>query len=107
MELKKDMKKHMMILGAEIISSNEGNPDDSIMKLTLIPITTVRKVTTIEQIMDGGTVEDMIDTAVQHQKGQLKDVCYIGLGEWRDQKYKIGRHITLEILPDDTTGGIK
>lgn len=95
----------MMIIGCEIISSNEKNPDESIFKLTLLPLTTIKKVTRIESLM-GGAIEDIIGGMAEHQAGQLKDTMYITLGEWRDQSYKIARHVSLEILPDNTTGGV-
>ena len=101
------MKKHMMIVGCEIVSSNEKNTDESIFKITLMPLTTVRKVTSMKHILNLGSMEEMIDASLSHQNTQMKDSIYITLAEWRDKQYKIGRHVTIELLPDNTTGGIK
>lgn len=101
------MNKMMMIIGAEIKSSNENDPDASIIKLTLIPLTIVRKKTVLSKIMASDDVEEMLDVAKRHEETQLKDTVYITTKEWRERAYKIGRHVTLSLLPNNDTGGIK
>ena len=102
------MKKHMMIIGCEIVSSDESNPSNSLFKLTLMELKLVKmkqKMGVMGAIMKGADTEELVQT-VENLK-QRYDVMFITLGEWRDCGYKIGRHVTLELLPDDTTGGIK
>jgi len=98
----------MMIIGCEIVSSDESNPDNSIFKLTLMELKLVKikqKMGIMGSIMKGVDTEDLLN--IIEKLKQRHDVMFITLGEWRDKSYKIGRHVTLEILPDDTTGGIK
>jgi len=104
------VKKYMMILGAKIISTNEAEPDKTIMKLELLEMSPVRKTATMSKILKetmGGNLKAIYDNAQEWQNTQLLDVIYCTIGEWKDRGYKIGRHVTVEVLPDDTTGGIK
>lgn len=94
------MKQNMMIVGCNVKSTNEENPDLSIFELELQPLTTVKKVTAIEDIMSNGSFEGMIGAAMEYQQGQLRSSVYITLGEWRDKKYNIGSHVTFEMLPE-------
>lgn len=102
------MKKYMMIVGCEIVNSDEDNPDDSIFKLKLMELVLVKKhqiKSVMKIITGGGDPEELAKTIQQVQ--QRFDVVYTTLGEWRDKGYKIGKHVTMELLPDDTTGGMK
>ena len=94
----------MMIIGAKFVYSNDEKPDESIIELTLIPLTTVKAKTSLTSLVGGG-FEALMKSAQQMQQREHK--TYITTGEWREQGYKIGRHVTLEMLPDDTTGGVK
>lgn len=99
------MKQYMMIIGCEIIHSDEENPDLSLFKLTLQPLTNVKQEINIEDAQSGGLMG--LIGKVQTMSIKPTATIHITLGEWRDRGYKIGRHVTLELLPDDTTGGVK
>ena len=99
------MKQHMMIIGAKIISnSSEPGLQDGIMKLTLIPLTTVKiKQPGLLDMAKGGMEKLM----VQAQNLAPKETTiHITISEWIEKGYKINKHVTIELLPDDTTGGI-
>lgn len=98
----------MMIIGCEIVNSDEKNPDNSVFRLKLMELKLVKKnqiQSMMDTILGGGNAEDIAMTLSQVQ--QRFDTVFITLGEWRDRGYKIGKHVTLEMLPDETTGGIK
>jgi len=97
------MKQHMMIVGCKIISSNP-RPELTIFKLTLTELTTVKRKISIGDII-GGDLDEVIDDV--KSSAQKEHIVYISMKEWVDSRYKIGSHVTLEMLRDDTTGGIK
>lgn len=95
------MKQHMMIIGCEILHAST---EFTVFELTLVPLTTAKVKTGLLSLASGG-MEGLMNAAAKQQ--QQKTKIYIDQNEWKDRGYKIGRHVTLELLPDDTTGGIK
>ena len=101
------MKQHMMIIGAEIKQSGQPGKQDDLMELTLIPLTTVKKKQPSLMGMLGGSLdmETLMKQAQELQQQRTK--VYIYSKEWINNGYKIAKHVTLELLPDHATGGIK
>ena len=100
------MKINMMIIGAEI-KNNGKEPDarDGVMEVTMIPITIIKPKTPGLMDLIKGDMELIMKQAqglVQHHT-----IHYISIGEWLDNGYKIAKHVTLEMLPDNMTGGIQ
>lgn len=100
------MKQHMMIIGAKIVkSSTEPGKRDGIVELTCVPLTVVKEKTPgLLSIATGGLEELMKQT--QNMRQFETKVC-ISISQWIEQDLKIARHVTVELLPDDTTGGVK
>ena len=98
------MKQHMMIVGAEIIRSGTPEKHDGVIKVTVVPLTLVKKKAPGLMDMLHGNMEDVI----QQVQGtvQTKDCIHITSNEWLEHNYCLGKHITLEIYPDETTGGV-
>jgi len=97
-----------MIIGAEGITSDESNPDNSIMRLKLMELKLVKEkqlMTVMESVLSGEHPEELAESMMQVQ--QRFDIIYISLGFWRDNKLKIGKHMTIDLDIDNTTGGIK
>lgn len=96
------MKTYMMIIGAEIKSSGkEPGARDGVMEVTLVPLTVIKQKTPGFMDLMKGDMELIMKQAqglVQHHTKH-----FISVGEWIDQGYKIAKHATLEMLPDDMT----
>lgn len=99
------MKKYMIIIGMEIQAYNETGI--KIMKLTL------REQDNVKIKPDTNSIGGLINFGKQIAKGavleEYKSNVYVSCFEcypWKEKGYKIGRHVTLELIPDDTTGGI-
>jgi hypothetical protein len=106
--IKIKLKRYCMIIGAEGITSNEANPDESIMRLKLMELKLVKQKqleTVISSVLSGSSPEELAMSMAQVQ--QRFDIIYITLGFWRENKLKIGKHMLLELNIDNTTGGIK
>lgn len=102
------LKKHYMIIGVEGMTSDEANPDNSIIRLKLMELELVKAKqmqTIIESVMNGEHPEELAKSMMQVQ--QRFDIIYVTLGFWRENKLKFGRHMMMELDIDDTTGGIK
>ena len=102
------MKKYMMIVGAKIIQSNKENPDMSIVELYLLQLTNVKQDMNLAEASSMSFLKlgNLVNKLEMHKMEQEQDRVIITLGEWRDRGYKIGKHVSLELLPDDTTGGV-
>jgi len=98
------MKQHMMIIGCKILHSDDEKPDNSVFQLVLRPLTIVKQKTRLIGLASSG-FEGLMNEAKRLQQDDT--IVIINLGEWRDNGYKIGKHVTLEMLPDETIGGIK
>ena len=97
-----------MIIGAEGITSDESNPENSIMRLKLMELVLVKErqlQTVMEGILSGAHPEELAQSMMQVQ--QRFDIVYCTLGFWRKNNLNIGRHMLLELNIDNTTGGIK
>ncbi|HDM25612.1 MAG TPA: hypothetical protein ENG24_03345 [Thermoplasmatales archaeon] len=99
------MKMYCMITGCEIVHTAPG-AENTIFKLTLTPLTNVKQDINVMDAMEKGSILDII-SMVKQEAFQPQHIVYITQREWMDRGYKIGRHVTIEILPDDTTGGIR
>lgn len=92
------MKEYMMIIGAEIL-------DNTWTELTLIPIATVsKKKPKLTDLIGGdlGSIQQAVEEEKQHKtKVHIPHTTYASLG------LKLSKHVTLELLPDDTTGGVQ
>lgn len=99
------MRQHMMIIGCNIIrSSSEPGKRDGIMEVTLVPLSTVKVKKPGLMDMATGGIEKLISQVQDAAPKQSKII--ISIGEWIECKYRIGCHVTLELLPDTTTGGL-
>ena len=94
------MKKHMIIVGCEVI-------EDDVFRLSLMELTTVTKMERAEKISRFKKLDQMNKEIEEWDKTQKRDTIFISVHEWHDCGYKIGRHVTVELLPDDTTGEVK
>ena len=99
------MKQHMMIIGAEIVRSGTPGKQDDIIKLTVISLNIVKQKMPGLMDMLGGNIEQVVQQVQQTQ--QIKDTIHITSKEWVENGYKLGKHITVEVLPDESTGGVK
>ena len=86
-----------MIIGAEIL-------DDEHIEITLIPLTTVKKKTSLSSLLCGDleSLQQMVQQSKQHHTKIVmlqKDFVDMGL--------KIAKHVTVEVLSDNTTGGVE
>ena len=99
------MKQHMMIVGCKIVSdSSEPGKRDGLMNLTLIPLTTVKvKQPGLMDLASGG-MEKLMQKAQNLAPKEAN--IHITIGEWIDCKYRIGCHVTVDLLPDKDTGGL-
>lgn len=92
------MKEFMQIIGANILDNNW-------IEVTLQSLTLVKKKKIgLMELATGdlqGVAAALAEDKVYHSKVSLK------LETWHDMKLKIGSHVSLELLPDKTTGGIE
>ena len=88
----------MMISGVDIV-------DDYTMELKLIPITTVKKKKLGLMELASGNLDTLV-SELQKDK-QYKTTLYIPVKQWNEMNLKLGKHVTVEMLPDDTTGGME
>jgi len=90
------MKKHMIIVGCEEVTSNDETPDDSIFKIVLSEINIIKQKIGLMDMAKGNLSQIMSNVAAAQRH---RDIVYITLGEWRDKQYMIGGRVTLEMLP--------
>lgn len=94
----KTLKEYMMLMGAEIL-------DDTWMELTFIPLTTVTKKKPSLMDLASGNLES-VQKAVEGEK-QHKTKMYILQTTYASMGLKLSKHVSIELLPDDTTGGVQ
>jgi hypothetical protein len=91
------MKEYMQILGCEII-------DNDFMELTLVPLSIAKKKKVGLMDLAGGDMDSLLAMLPQKQN---KTKLFVRIEQWGNMRLMIGRHVSVELLPDDTTGGIK
>jgi hypothetical protein len=91
------MKEFMMITGCEIL-------DNDWMELTLTPLTITKKQKI--GLMDLAT-GDLSSLMAALPPKEHNSKMYMRIETWGNMNLCIGRHVSLELISDDTTGGIK
>jgi hypothetical protein len=92
------MKEYMSIVGCKLTGDNQ-------MEIALVPLTgLVKKKKVGFMDLASGDMESLIGMI---PKRQNETIIYVGMEQWGAMKLMIGRHVSIEILPDDTTGGLK
>jgi hypothetical protein len=92
------MKEFMQVVGSEII-------DNDWMEITLVPLTMVKPKKVSLMDLAGGDLDTIM--ASVGQKKQNKSKLYMRIEEWGKHRLCIGRHVSVELLTDETSGGQK
>jgi hypothetical protein len=92
------MKEFMQVVGSEII-------DNDWVEITLVPLTMVKPKKVSLMDLSGGDLDTIM--ASVGQKKQNKSKLYMRIEEWGKHRLCIGRHVSVELLTNDTTGGPK
>lgn len=93
------MKELMQVVGSEII-------DNDWVEITLVPLAIVKsKKVSLMDLAAGGDLDTIM--ASVGQKKQNKSKLYMRIEEWGKHRLCIGRHVSVELLTDETSGGPK
>jgi hypothetical protein len=87
------MKEFMIVVGCEIV-------DNGWMELTLTPLTLVKKKNVNLMDLASGNLDSLL-ASVSGVK-QYKTKMYVTSETWDGMKLCIGKHVSLELLPDKT-----
>lgn len=87
------MKEIMSIVGCEILDNNW-------MELTLTPLTFVKKKKVNLMDLAGGNLDSLLASVGEVKQHKTK--MYIKNDTWNSMSLCIGKHMSVELLPDTT-----
>lgn len=91
------MKEYMMVTGCEIL-------DNDWVEITMQPLSIVKNKKVGLMDLASGDMSALLSAIPQKPH---KTKVYMKVESWGSMQLKIGRHVSLELLPDDITGGTK